>query len=709
MDNLKKIRKVAEDIVKQRQIKYSDLKPNEIEKLIHNFEVQKVELEMQNDELRNTMLQLEISKQEFVDFFQFVPVGYIIVDENSQIIMSNQYINQLLLNENADLKSSSSFTDFIEIEDQDRYYLCKRLAFQKKKKQATDIRIINYDKKSIWVHIECFYDIAKEKYLISINDISENKNREAYLNSLIETTKTILETSDFEQTATSIFNACKESMGAKAGYVALLSENGDENELLFLDDGGMPCSVDPNLGMPIRGLRAEAYKSGEVTYDNNFMNSENAKILPEGHMDMPNVLFAPLNINNKTVGIMGFAFKKGGFTEKDKTIATIYGDYAAIALLNSKNYQKLKEQNSELEILNTAKDKIMSIIGHDIKNPISAAYSFSQLIDKENSSNPNIHKYNKIIQESSKQAIQLLEELLKWAITKVSANSFAPKMFNLKDFMDSVIGYIGSKAEEKNIHLVYSIENDISVYADEHMLHSVLRNLISNAIKYSFSGQKVQINISERATDILFIVKDKGTGIKKENIEVILEGNENFYTLGTNNEKGTGLGLRIVKDFISRHKGDFYIQSKEGKGSEFCFTLPKLSEQKQEVRSSDLETKPTILIVDDDPGNCELIEALYNNNDYAYEISYNGLDAVNKCKNNNCICLVVMDIMMQVMSGDKATKEIKKIKPDLPVIGCSANNLKKSEISEIGFDSFINKPIYREVLIKETRKYVSII
>ncbi|PLX07824.1 MAG: hypothetical protein C0594_06280, partial [Marinilabiliales bacterium] len=586
MDNLKKIRKVAEDIVKQRQIKYSDLKPNEIEKLIHNFEVQKVELEMQNDELRNTMLQLEISKQEFVDFFQFVPVGYIIVDENSQIIMSNQYINQLLLNENADLKSSSSFTDFIEIEDQDRYYLCKRLAFQKKKKQATDIRIINYDKKSIWVHIECFYDIAKEKYLISINDISENKNREAYLNSLIETTKTILETSDFEQTATSIFNACKESMGAKAGYVALLSENGDENELLFLDDGGMPCSVDPNLGMPIRGLRAEAYKSGEVTYDNNFMNSENAKILPEGHMDMPNVLFAPLNINNKTVGIMGFAFKKGGFTEKDKTIATIYGDYAAIALLNSKNYQKLKEQNSELEILNTAKDKIMSIIGHDIKNPISAAYSFSQLIDKENSSNPNIHKYNKIIQESSKQAIQLLEELLKWAITKVSANSFAPKMFNLKDFMDSVIGYIGSKAEEKNIHLVYSIENDISVYADEHMLHSVLRNLISNAIKYSFSGQKVQINISERATDILFIVKDKGTGIKKENIEVILEGNENFYTLGTNNEKGTGLGLRIVKDFISRHKGDFYIQSKEGKGSEFCFTLPKLSEQKQEVSSS---------------------------------------------------------------------------------------------------------------------------
>ncbi|MCF8061463.1 MAG: PAS domain-containing protein [Deltaproteobacteria bacterium] len=141
----------------------------------------------------------------------------------------------------------------------------------------------------------------------------------------------------FEEAAHALFDVCKDVVGATSGYVALSTEDGAENEIVYLDSGGAPCNVDPNLPMPIRGLRAETFREGRAVYDNDFSNSRWMQYLPEGHLLLRNVLFAPLIIDGNAVGLLGLANKPADFTPEDADIAALLGEFAAIALRNAKS------------------------------------------------------------------------------------------------------------------------------------------------------------------------------------------------------------------------------------------------------------------------------------------------------------------------------------------------------------------------------------
>ncbi len=201
-----------------------------------------------------------------------------------------------------------------------------------------------------------FSDITdrKKAEVKLLNLLNQSQQRENEVAELLNATTVILEKDDFQVVARHIFDSCARIIGAKAGYVALLSESGEENDLFFLEGGGMPCSVDPNLPMPVRGLRAEAYKTGKVVYDNDFMKSGWAEYMPEGHMILPNILFSPLKIGDKTVGIMGFSYKNGDFTDNDARLAKTFGEYASIALNNSRTFDALEKSNDLLENVITA-------------------------------------------------------------------------------------------------------------------------------------------------------------------------------------------------------------------------------------------------------------------------------------------------------------------------------------------------------------------
>jgi diguanylate cyclase (GGDEF)-like protein len=161
-------------------------------------------------------------------------------------------------------------------------------------------------------------------------------------NALKESAKAILTQQDFEKSAGEIFSFCKKVTGATSGYVALLNKDGSENEVLFLDSGGLPCNVDENLPMPIRGLRETAYRSLKGVYDNSFADSHWVKYLPEGHMRLDNVMFAPLIVDEKAVGLIGLANKEGGFTQRDADFVSSMGDIAAVALRNSRNLEAVQ-------------------------------------------------------------------------------------------------------------------------------------------------------------------------------------------------------------------------------------------------------------------------------------------------------------------------------------------------------------------------------
>jgi PAS domain S-box-containing protein len=178
--------------------------------------------------------------------------------------------------------------------------------------------------------------------------LDESRRRQAEVSALLHSARAVLQYQDFTIIARAIFDSCKELLGARAGYVALLAEDGAENELLFLDAGGLPCTVDPELPMPIRGLRAEAYNTGQVVYDNDFFNSEWVSFLPEGHVYMGSVLFSPLTIDGVTTGLLGLANKPGGFTDDDARMAAAFGELAAIALRNTRTLDELERRTGEL-------------------------------------------------------------------------------------------------------------------------------------------------------------------------------------------------------------------------------------------------------------------------------------------------------------------------------------------------------------------------
>ncbi|MDT8317272.1 MAG: PAS domain S-box protein [bacterium] len=196
--------------------------------------------------------------------------------------------------------------------------------------------------------------------------IEELKARNREISEILEATRIVMEKRTFEDTARAIFDSCKRLTGATSGYVALLSKDGQENDVLFLDSGGRECTVDESLPMPIRGLRAEAYKMSKVVYDNDFDNSDWMKFMPDGHMTLDNVLFAPLKIGNKTEGIIGIANKPGGFDQNDASVVANLGDHLAIALHNSWTLESLERQEKQFRsVVETAREAIISVNSDD--------------------------------------------------------------------------------------------------------------------------------------------------------------------------------------------------------------------------------------------------------------------------------------------------------------------------------------------------------
>ena len=179
------------------------------------------------------------------------------------------------------------------------------------------------------------------------NALEESQQRQMEISSLLAGSQAVLKHRQFKDTARIIFDSCKNIVRAGAGYIALLSKDGMENEVLFLESGGLPCVVDPSLSMPIRGLRAEVYKLREAVYENDFAISEWTRYLPIGHVRLDNVLFAPLIIEGQVIGLLGLANKPGGFTENDARLASAFGEFAAVALFNSRTLESLRHSEEQ--------------------------------------------------------------------------------------------------------------------------------------------------------------------------------------------------------------------------------------------------------------------------------------------------------------------------------------------------------------------------
>ena len=241
-----------------------------------------------------------------------------------------------------------------------------------------------------------------------------------------------------------------------------------------------------------------------------------------------------------------------------------------------KTEAEIEQRNEELRELNATKDKFFSIIAHDLKSPFNAIMGFSELlVDQVKGNDYNgIEKYAQIILNSSERAVELLMNLMDWSRSQTGRIEFIPEYFELVGFINETTSLFDDIAVQKGIAIKKELPHNIPMFADQAMITTVLRNLISNAIKFTHPGGMITITAIEKPGDILVSISDTGVGIPKTMIDKLFRIDENYTTTGTNNEHGTGLGLILCKEFVEKHGGKIWVESEEGKGSRFYFTVP---------------------------------------------------------------------------------------------------------------------------------------
>ncbi len=263
----------------------------------------------------------------------------------------------------------------------------------------------------------------------------------------------------------------------------------------------------------------------------------------------------------------------------------------------SNSYQTIKEQNllleeqkeniesqrNELELANATKDKFFSIIAHDLRNPFVTIVGFSNLILKqleENDVEKSI-KYAQMLSQSSNIAFSLLENLLSWSRSQTGSMKYNPENMNLGELIRNNFNLLSNTAESKGVMLISLFNEDLNLFADKDMIETILRNLISNAIKFSRRDDQITISVEVDQEKVTVHVQDTGVGINEKNISKLFSVEHKVQTKGTDNELGTGLGLILCKEFIDWHKGKIWVESEINIGSIFSFTIPKFDFQNQ--------------------------------------------------------------------------------------------------------------------------------
>ncbi|MGL1886946.1 MAG: HAMP domain-containing histidine kinase [Reichenbachiella sp.] len=241
-----------------------------------------------------------------------------------------------------------------------------------------------------------------------------------------------------------------------------------------------------------------------------------------------------------------------------------------------KNETLLLEAKSELEQANAAKDKFFSILSHDLKGSFSSALGLSKLMhDRFDQTDPKeLKSYSEMLYRSCDNTQNLLNSLLEWSRTQTGSLKFRPELIDFNKILDETLVILSNIAEEKSISIINKVEASIPLFADHHMIKSILRNIISNSLKFTREGGTITVNSMTNVNHLTISIADTGVGMSPITLSKLFELDSKISEPGTNNEKGTGLGLLLVKEFTDQHQGRIWVESEEGQGSQFHIELP---------------------------------------------------------------------------------------------------------------------------------------
>lgn len=349
--------------------------------------------------------------------------------------------------------------------------------------------------------------------------------------------------------------------------------------------------------------------------------------------------------------------------------------------------EELKKSTQNLIKLNETKDRFISIISHDLRTPFSSILGFTDLLANDDELSEDERKqYIKYIQESSRAMLALVNSLLDWTRLQTGRIKFEPQKLDVSKIIIDSVNALSGAAIQKGIEVTSLVADPIYLFVDKSLINQVFNNLISNAIKFTNRGGSVKI-FSETIPNsrfLKFIVKDTGIGIKEEDIPKLFSVDSKFTSEGTEGEKGSGLGLSLVKEIVEKHGGNISVKSTYGVGTEFIFTLP--------IASSN------ILIVDDNKTDRLLYSKILKNitPEYNVEVASDGKEALQKIISSPP-ALVITDHLMPVMNGYEFVIELKKInikgKPPVIILSSDIDRSTVNDYTDLGIEYVFHKPV----------------
>ena len=681
------LRQKAEELLDKKSINtdkhFTDI---EIFKLVHELDVHQIELEILNEELNSAKLKAEVEAEKYANLYNFAPSGYFTLSKEGVITELN-FKGATLIGKERLLLVNKRFALFIPDESKPIFNLFLEKIFESKTRQTCEILLSTISEIPTFINLTGIVDENDNQCLITMVDISQRKKAE------------------------------EETKINEEKYRTLFETNRDSITIFRIDSEG-------NLGNFIEANPATTEIFGYSKKELLTMNINDVETI---HEQEKNSRIKILQSEGKVAFETVIKGKNG--IDRNVEIETVlinYGNEPAVMNIT----RDITERKHIKQQLIKAKDKaeesdrlklaFLANMSHEIRTPMNGILGFTELLKEKDLTSDIQQEYIKIIEKSGKRMLNIINDIIN--ISKIESGQIEITLSetNVNEQIEYLYTFFKPEATQKNI--LFSLTKELSpkdsfIKTDREKIYAILTNLIKNALKFTNEGS-IEFGCVKKGKNLEFFVKDTGLGISNLHKKLIFERFRQANESINRSHEGSGLGLAISKAYVELLGGKIWVESEEGKGSIFYFNIPYNTEfkpkEKNVVKKADAGIKQLntiknlkVLIVEDDAISKLLITIAVK--PYSREILKvsTGLEAIEACRNNPDIDLVMMDINMPKMSGYEATKQIRKFNKDLVIIAQTANGMQSDRDKTIaaGCTDYISKPVNITILGELIQKY----
>ena len=376
-------------------------------------------------------------------------------------------------------------------------------------------------------------------------------------------------------------NEAEKLTGSSIGFIHFVDDSG---EYLTLQSWSSQtkakyCNAEgkgSHYSFDSAGVWADCVRLRQPVIHNDYASLPHRKGMPDGHAELIRELVVPILRGTQVKAILGVGNKATDYLQQDIETINMLAELAWDISEMKKVEEALKESETRFRDLNVTKDKFFSIIAHDLRSPFNGILGFSNILVEQiqEKNYEGIEEYARVVQTSAQRALSLLMNLLEWSRSQTGLVKFSPEYVEIGILIDEVANLFVDMAHQKSIELSIELPSKVIAFSDKYMISTIMRNLVSNALKFTNPGGRIVISAERKPDETLFSVSDNGVGMKKSSLEKMFRIDAGSSTKGTNNEGGTGLGLILCKEFVDKHGGKIWAESEIGKGSTFFFSIP---------------------------------------------------------------------------------------------------------------------------------------